>query len=71
MARSERRYGTIPPGRRRLSVVVCLAIGIAVIAGGLLVNWFSGTPVKWAWLMVAVGFAIGFCALYLWIRLSD
>lgn len=71
MARSERRYGSIPPGRRRLAVAVCLSVGIAVIVGGLLVNWISGTPVKWAWLMVAVGFVVGFCALYLWIRLSD
>lgn len=71
MVRSERRYGSIPSGRRRLVVVLCLLLGVAVVVGGLLVNWFSGTPVKWAWLMVAVGFTVGFCALYLWIRLSD
>jgi hypothetical protein len=44
---------------------------MAVAVGGLLINWFSGTPVQWAWLMVVIGFAVGFSALYLWIRLSD
>ena len=71
MARTERHYGSIPSTRRRLVIVLCLLLGIAVIVGGLMINWFSDTPVKWAWLMVAAGFAVGFGALYLWIRLSD
>jgi hypothetical protein len=71
MARTERRHGSIPSPRRRLAVGICLVVGMAVAVGGLLINWFSGTPVQWAWLMVVIGFAVGFSALYLWIRLSD
>jgi len=71
MARAQRRYGSIPPGRRRLAVLLCLAVGVAAIVGGVLVNYLTGTSVRWVWLLVAGGFALGFAALYSWIRLSD
>jgi hypothetical protein len=71
MARTQRRYGSIPPDRRRLAVLLCLAVGVAAIVGGVLVNYLTGTSVRWVWLLVAGGFAIGFAALYAWIRLSD
>ena len=71
MAKAQRRYGSIPPNRRRLAVALCLAVGAAAIAGGLVVNWFTGTPVHWAWLLVAAGFVLGLTGLYVWIRLSD
>jgi len=71
MASTQRRYGSIPPDRRRLAVVLCVVVGVAAIVGGLLVNYLTATPVHWAWLLVAVGFAIGLTGLYAWIRLSD
>ena len=71
MTKPQRRYGSIPTPRRRLAVGVCLLLGVVIIIAGLLISWFTDTPVRWGWLMVAVGFAIGFTALYMWIRLSD
>lgn len=71
MARTERRYGTVPPRRRRLFVLALAAIGLLVLISGLVINGVTGTPVAWGWLAVAVGFAMAVYALYLWIRLSD
>lgn len=61
----------MPPERRRLFAGMLAAVGIVIIVGGLVMNVATGTSVRWGWLAVAVGFAMGMFALYLWIRLSD
>lgn len=71
MAGTERRYGTVPPRRRRLFVLALGAVGLLVLISGLVTNAVTGTAVAWGWLAVAVGFVMGVYALYLWIRLSD
>lgn len=67
----ERHYGSVPPTRRRLFVLSCLALATLVAIGGLIVDAVTDSPVRWGWLLVAAGFAAGLYALYLWIRLSD
>jgi hypothetical protein len=64
-------YGVVPRSRRRLAFIVLAVCGIAVLVGGLLVNFLGGTAVQWPILMICVGFLVMVMALYLWIRLSD
>lgn len=67
----DRHYGSVPPHRRRLFAVACAAIGVAVLAGGLVINGVTHSPVRWGWLLVACGLVMAIYAFYLWIRLSD
>jgi hypothetical protein len=69
--REEHVYGVVPQSRRRLAFIVLAVCGIAVLVGGLLVNFLGGTAVQWPILMICVGFLVMVLALYLWIRLSD
>lgn len=69
--REEHVYGVVPRSRRRLAFIVLAVCGIAVLVGGLLVNFLGGTAVQWPILMICVGFLVIVLALYLWIRLSD
>lgn len=71
MDNEPRRYGSVPRSRRPLFAGLCLAIGVLTFIAGLVVNWVTGDPVEWVWLMAAVAFAMGGFAIYLWIRLSD
>jgi hypothetical protein len=68
---SAERYGSVPPRRRMLFRGALAAAGIATLIAGLVVNGVTHTPVRWGWLLIAVGFVMGVYALYLWIRLSD
>ena len=69
--KSGRHYGAVPPNRRRLFAVACAAVGVAVLVGGLVINGVTHSPVRWGWLLVAVGTVMAIYAFYLWIRLSD
>ena len=71
MGDHEGHYGSVPPSRRRLLVVALLSLVVLIVGAGLVINLITGTSVRWGWLLVAVGFAGGMYALYLWIRLSD
>lgn len=71
MRRDQRHYGSVPPSRRGLMAAALAAVAVIVVVAGLIVNWATGTSVRWGWLMVAVGFVVGIYAFYLWIRLSD
>lgn len=66
-----RHYGSVPPHRRRLFAIACGAVGVAVIASGLVINGVTHSSVRWGWLLVAAGMVMAIYAFYLWVRLSD
>jgi hypothetical protein len=61
----------VPPRRRKLFIVACAAVGIAVLVSGFVINGVTHSPVRWGWLLVATGLVMAIYAFYLWIRLSD
>lgn len=62
--RAQRRH------RRRLSVAITLACGIATAIGCLTVNAVLGSPVLWFWLLAAPLYVTLLMSLFLWIRLA-
>jgi hypothetical protein len=68
---NRRHYGSVPPRRRKLFIVACAAVGIAVLVSGFVINGVTHSPVRWGWLLVAAGLVMAIYAFYLWIRLSD
>lgn len=68
---SERRYGSVPKAHRKLFAGAASALGVLIFVIGLLVSFAVGAPLRWGWLIVAVGFGVGVYSIYLWIRLSD
>ncbi|MDQ2846797.1 MAG: hypothetical protein M3Y77_10705 [Actinomycetota bacterium] len=55
---------------RRKSVVITLACGLVTMAGCLLVNAVTGSPIQWYWLMVAPLYVTLLIAGFLWVRLT-
>jgi len=63
--------GSIPQEQRRLAVIVTAATAVAMIVGSLLVNYFSGSPINWLWLIAGSVFVTMLIVFFLWVRLSE
>lgn len=64
-------YGEVPRSRRPLAALVLGIVGVLIIAGGLLTNWLTQSPLNWPALLAILGLALLLLSIYLWIRLSD
>ncbi|MEJ7649380.1 MAG: hypothetical protein WKF57_10140 [Nakamurella sp.] len=56
--------------RRRFSVIITLACGVATAIGCITVNAVLGSPVLWFWLLAAPLYVTLLMSLFLWIRLA-
>ena len=59
-----------PQGKRRFAVLLCAAIGLVVIVGGLIVNLTMHSSVQWTPLLYAAGIVVLAYAAFLWVRLT-
>ncbi len=63
--------GSIPPDQRRLARNVTIIMAICLVCGTLTINWVTGSPIDWFWLVGGSLFITLLMVLFLWVRLSE
>lgn len=68
-------HGTAPRKRsawtiRRKALTITLLCGLLTMAGCLLINAVTGSPIQWYWLIVAPLYVTMLIAGFLWVRLT-
>ena len=59
-----------PQGKRIFGTLLCAAIGLIVIIGGLVVNLTTHSSVQWTPLLYVTGVVVLGYAAFLWVRLA-